>query len=53
MVVNQESGRTITAKIGIPNAGELMLAMPEHPDAMPTSGTLQFPAGSAAVVMEQ
>jgi hypothetical protein len=37
----------------MPNPGRLLAATPEQPDAQPTSGTLQIPARSAIVVMEQ
>lgn len=53
VVVNQEFYRAITAKVELPNAGKLMLATPEQPEAAPTTGTLTIPARSAAVVMEQ
>lgn len=53
VVVNQESGRTITANVALPDAGKLMTATPEAPDTADTTGTLTIPARSAAVVMEQ
>jgi hypothetical protein len=53
VVVNLESSRALTAKLDIPNAGSLMIASPEEPDAKPVSGSLQVPARSVAVVMEQ
>ena len=52
VVVNQESGRAITAKVNLPNPGKLIAATPEQPSAQPTSGRLTIPARSAAVVME-
>ncbi len=53
IVANIESSRTITASVDIPNSGRLMTATPEQPDAQMASGTLQIPARSAIVVMEQ
>jgi len=53
VVINQESQKTITAKLELPNSGNLVVATPEQPDAQATSGTLQIPARSVAVVMEQ
>src|SRR5208283_3004253 len=53
VVLNQESNRTITAKVELPHPGKLVVATPEEPDAQPATGTLEIPARSAAVVMEQ
>ena len=53
VVVNQESRKGITAKLDLPNAGHLVAATPEEPEAKATSGTLQIPARSVSVVMEQ
>lgn len=53
VVVNQELEKEITAKVNVPNAGRLVTATPEQLDAQTTTGTLQIPARSAAVVMEQ
>ena len=53
VLVNQESSRAITARVELPHPGTLLLATPEEPDARPTTGTVQIPARSAAVVMEQ
>ena len=53
VVVNQELSKAITATVKLPNAGKLVVATPEQPDDVPTDGTLQIPARSAAVVMEQ
>ncbi len=52
IIVNQESGKAITAKLELPNAGKLVTATPERPEAQPMTGPLQIPARSAAVVME-
>lgn len=53
VVVNQELSKPITATVKLPNPGKLVVATPENPDAVPTDGTLQIPARSAAIVMEQ
>lgn len=53
VVINQELRKEITAKVDLPKAGQLIVATPEQPEAEPTTGTLQIPARSAAVVMEQ
>lgn len=53
VVINQDPGKAITVKVNLSNAGNLVVATPEHPDAVPTTGTLQIPARCAAVVMEQ
>jgi hypothetical protein len=36
----------------LPNPGKLVVATPEQPEASSTSGVLQIPARSAAVLME-
>lgn len=53
VVVNEETQKSIMATVQIPHHGKLVTATPEHPDAVPTSGVLNIPARSAAVVMEQ
>jgi len=53
IVVNLDQNRAVTASLDMPNPGRLLAATPEQPDAQPTSGTLQIPARSAIVVMEQ
>lgn len=53
VVINQELGKAITAKVSLPNAGELIVATPERPDGEPTTGALQIPARSATVVIER
>jgi hypothetical protein len=53
VVINQEFDKAITARVKLPNPGRLAVATPEQPEAQPTSGTLQIPARSAAVVLEQ
>jgi hypothetical protein len=52
VVVNPSSTDAITARVRLPNAGSLVVATPEQPDAQATEGTLQIPARSVAVVME-
>ena len=53
VVVNMSSTQAISAKVEIPHAGNLASATPEDPDAKPTGGTVDVPARSAVVVMEQ
>lgn len=53
VVVNQEFSKAITAKVNLPHPGKLVMATPEHPNAVSTTGTLEIPARSVAVVMEQ
>jgi len=53
IVANMESTKSITATLNLPNAGRLMSATPEQPEAQPASSTLHIPARSAIVVMEQ
>jgi Domain of unknown function (DUF6259) len=53
VVVNQEFSKGITATVELLDPGELMTATPEQPQAEPTSGTLQIPARSVAVVIEE
>ena len=53
VVINLETKRPITATLEIPNAGALVSATPEDPEARPVSGALRIPARSAVVVMEQ
>jgi hypothetical protein len=53
VVVNPGREKTVSAKVELPNPGHLVVATPEQPDARPTSGMLEIPPRSAAVVMEQ
>jgi hypothetical protein len=53
VVVNPGREKTVSAKVELPNPGRLVVATPEQPDARPTSGMLEIPPRSAAVVMEQ
>ena len=53
VVINPSSENAVTAKVSLPNPGELFVATPEKPDAYATTGTVQIPARSAAVVIEQ
>jgi Domain of unknown function (DUF6259) len=53
IVANLESSREITVSVDIPNAGALVMATPEQPDAQLAAGELKIPARSAIVVMEQ
>ena len=52
IVVNNSSTDAISAKVSLPNAGALILATPEQPDGQPTTGAVDIPARSAAVVIE-
>jgi hypothetical protein len=52
VVVNPGSNAAVTAKVSLPNAGDLIVATPEQPDGRPTTGTVSVPARSAAVVIE-
>lgn len=52
IVVNPSSTSAITAKVHLPNPGKLIVATPEDPDGQTTTGTIQIPARSAAVVIE-
>lgn len=52
VVVNEESAKAITVTVEMPNPDKLAVATPEEPEAQPTSGTLEIPARSAAVIME-
>jgi hypothetical protein len=53
VVVNEEQNKEISASVELPHPAHLQVATPERPDAQPTSGTVQIPARSAAVVMER
>jgi len=52
VVVNQDPDKTITAKLDLQDSGKLVLATPEHPDAVECTSTIQISARSAAVLME-
>jgi hypothetical protein len=54
MIANLEQDRPIMAKLELPNAGAIVTATPEEPDAITASaGSLSIPARSVIVVMEQ
>lgn len=53
VVVNMDYSKPITATVDLPNAGKLVVATPEEPEAVALTGELKVPARSAAVVMEQ
>lgn len=53
VIVNQEQKNPISATLELPNPGHLELVTPEQPDAQSTSGTVQIPPRSAAVILEQ
>lgn len=52
VVVNNDARRSIHATVHLPNPGKLVLVSPEHPDQVPTSGSIHLPSLSAAVFME-
>jgi len=52
VLVNPSSETAITAKVSLPNPGNLIVATPENPDGESTNGTVRIPARSAAVVIE-
>src|SRR5580658_3987288 len=52
VVVNPSSDTAITANVTLTNPGRLIEATPEDPEGKPSSGTLQIPARSAAVLIE-
>lgn len=52
VVVNENSNAAITATVTLPNPGKLIVASPEDPEGKPTTGALQIPARSVAVVVE-
>jgi Domain of unknown function (DUF6259) len=52
VVVNPSSDSSMTARVNLQNAGKLIMATPERPDAESTGGTLKIPARSVAVVVE-
>jgi hypothetical protein len=53
VVINQEFEKAITARVNLPHPASLVVATPEQPNSHPTTGTIQIPARSAAVVMEE
>jgi hypothetical protein len=53
VVVNNGPAKSITAKVTLPHPGNLVVATPEEPEAKPSTGALEIPPRSAAVVIEQ
>ena len=53
VVVNQEDKKAISARVALPNPGRLVEVTPEQPDARSSTGMLQIPPRSAAVLLEQ
>jgi hypothetical protein len=53
VIISWEKKTTITATLNLPNAGSLMMATPEQPDAQTVNGAVRIPPRSAVVVMEQ
>ncbi|MFP5233790.1 MAG: hypothetical protein ACLGQX_14360 [Acidobacteriota bacterium] len=52
VVASLEQTRSVTARVDLPNAGKLVFATPEEPDAKSFTGSLRIPPRSAAVMME-
>ncbi len=52
VVVVNNSRRSIHATVHLPHPGKLAVVSPERPDRVPSSGALDLPARSAAVLME-
>jgi hypothetical protein len=53
VIINEDFKKGITAQVKLPHPGRLVMATPEQPEARPTTGTVEIPARSAAVVIEQ
>jgi hypothetical protein len=53
VVVNLETTRSIKVELEIPEPDQLVSVTPEDPEPKTTSGSLEIPARSAIVVMEQ
>ncbi|MGH7991839.1 MAG: hypothetical protein ACREDS_16810, partial [Limisphaerales bacterium] len=53
VVINTELNKSITVHMKLPHSGKLMMATPEQPEVQPATGTLEIPARSSTVVMEQ
>ncbi len=53
VVINQGREKSVSAKVQLPNPGQLLVATPEQPDARPTSGEVELAPRSAAVIMEK
>jgi hypothetical protein len=52
VIMNLEERRPIAANINLPNAGTLVMATPEEPEAQAVSASVSVPQRSAVVVME-
>lgn len=53
VLVNMDSKRNHTANVELPNARALVTVSPESPDAVRASSTVEVPARSALVLMEE
>jgi hypothetical protein len=53
VIISWEKKTTITATLNLPNAGSLVMATPEQPEAQTVNGAVRIPPRSAVVVMEQ
>lgn len=51
-IANMESSKTIRVQLQLPNAGRLLAATPEQPDASAISDKFEIPARSAIVILE-
>lgn len=52
VVVNLEQKKQLSATVSLPNPGSLAVISPENPERQQTSGSLQIPARSVAVIIE-
>ena len=53
VVVNQNPAKCLTATVELPKPHRLLVVTPEQPEGKPTTGTLEIPPRSAAVIIEQ
>ena len=53
VVVNQETGKAIDAKVELSKASQLVVVSPERPEGKPSSGALRIPPRSVAVLLER
>jgi hypothetical protein len=53
VLINNSATRAVAANVSLPNSGSLVVVTPEQPAPQPSSGAVQLPPRSAAVLMEQ
>jgi hypothetical protein len=53
VIVNMENSSAISVKVSLPNPGKLVLVTPENPEPEPMADTIEIPARSVAVLLEQ